>query len=167
MLLTILTFGIFRFWALTRTRRLVWSRMRVQGERLDYTGTGWELLRATLIVAVLFFAVQLAGSVVLELAPLAGQLFGLALLLAILVLTQAAVFGAQRYRLSRTLWCGIRGGMHGSMVDYGAKAFFYWTLAPISLLSQLRHAQTDNRGGAQASPRISSWASVGRRQGDA
>lgn len=37
VLFKILTLGIFRFWAITRYRRYIWSRMQFQGERFEYT----------------------------------------------------------------------------------------------------------------------------------
>ncbi|CAG4903117.1 hypothetical protein R52603_03045 [Paraburkholderia saeva] len=36
--LTVLTLGIYRFWATTNTHRYVWSSMRFQGTRFEYTG---------------------------------------------------------------------------------------------------------------------------------
>ena len=39
-LLTVLTLGIYRFWAKTRIRRYVWSSVSIDGDRLEYTWTG-------------------------------------------------------------------------------------------------------------------------------
>lgn len=41
--LTLITIGIYRFWAATRLRRYLWSNIRIGGDGLEYTGTGREL----------------------------------------------------------------------------------------------------------------------------
>jgi uncharacterized membrane protein YjgN (DUF898 family) len=137
LLLTIVTLGIFRFWAITRMRRYLWSRMSFQNSRLEYTGTGAEL----------FVGFLLAG---LVLAGIAVVAFGLSYLIAhyertlallpillfyviVLIFAFGAPFAAQRYRLSRTLWRGIRGGMRGSMFAYGLRALLYMLSLPFTL----------------------------------
>ena len=50
LLLTIVTLGIYRFWAKTRIRRYLWSQTEFLGDRFEYTGTGKELLIGFLIV---------------------------------------------------------------------------------------------------------------------
>ncbi|MGH8783223.1 YjgN family protein [Paraburkholderia sp.] len=131
LLLTIVTLGIYRFWATTAMRRYVWSRMRFQDERFEYTGTGGELFKGfllalgvligSIIVAEILGYVlhALTGSLILSLLPL------FALYVLIIVFAGGAFFSAQRYRLSRTLWCGIRGGMTGSMLQYGWHVLLY------------------------------------------
>ena len=57
LLLTIVTLGIYRFWAKTRIRRYLWSHTEFLGDRFEYTGTGKELLIGFLIVFT-FLAVQ-------------------------------------------------------------------------------------------------------------
>ncbi len=44
LILTILTLGIYRFWAKTKLRRYIWRHLMVGGESFEYTGTGKELL---------------------------------------------------------------------------------------------------------------------------
>ena len=52
--LTVLTLGIYRFWAKTRMRKYIWSSVNIGDDNLEYTGTGLEkfslkvLLRAQL-----------------------------------------------------------------------------------------------------------------------
>ena len=115
LLLTIVTLGIYRFWATARERRYLWSRSRFVDERLEWAGTGLELFVGFLIVLVLFgvpyfivsFGAQALiarGYETLGLALLAGSV------LAIFYLAGVARFRALRYRLSRTRWRGIRGG---------------------------------------------------------
>ena len=45
LVLLIITLGIYRAWARTNIRRYVWSSYTIAGDRLEYTGTGGELLR--------------------------------------------------------------------------------------------------------------------------
>lgn len=141
LLLTVITLGIYRFWAITRWRRYFWSHMRFQGERLEYTGRGLELFLGFLMAIAILIGL-IVGAVILAVlcrfiyAPLA-VLPILAIYVAIFILAFAARFSAQRYRLSRTLWCRIRGGMEGSALDYGARAFGYLLLQPFTLFQLL------------------------------
>jgi uncharacterized membrane protein YjgN (DUF898 family) len=137
LLLTIVTLGIYRFWAITRWRRYFWSRMRFQDERFEYTGRGGELFLGFLmaigiLIGLGIVAVLLSVGLRLIYAPLALVPI-LMLYVTIFILAWAARFSAQRYRLSRTLWCGIRGGMQGSALAYGARGVLYAVLLPFTL----------------------------------
>src|SRR6478752_7192366 len=54
--LRILTLGVYHFWGKTEVRQRIWSAVRIDGEPLDYRGTGGELFRGFLIV---FFVILL------------------------------------------------------------------------------------------------------------
>jgi uncharacterized membrane protein YjgN (DUF898 family) len=54
--LRILTLGVYHFWGKTEVRQRIWSAVRIDGEPLEYRGTGGELLRGFLIV---FFLILL------------------------------------------------------------------------------------------------------------
>ena len=137
LLWTVLTLGIFRFWAITRIRRYLWSRTRFQGERFEYAGTGGELF-----VGVLMALLMLIGAFVVA-GVLGGVLYAIWHPLAfvvvplfyagLIVLAAGAVFSAQRYKLSRTVWSGIRGGMTGSMLAYGVRSVLYAILTGLTL----------------------------------
>ncbi|WGS54288.1 YjgN family protein [Paraburkholderia sp. D15] len=139
LLLQIITLGIYRFWATTNTRRYVWSRMRFQGERFEYTGTGGELFKGFLLaIAIMFGAVvgAVVLSVILRAVTGSAALSSLPLILLYLVvavIAAGAYFSAQRYRLSRTQWRGIRGGMTGSSLVYGAYVLLYGLLCIVTL----------------------------------
>ncbi|MDE2007842.1 MAG: DUF898 family protein [Rhodospirillales bacterium] len=138
LLLTIITFGFYRFWAITRLRRYVWSHMRFQNERFEYTGTGVELfLGFILAMAIIIGLMMVFGLLSAGAALIARPLIVLPIVLlyvTIPILALAAIFSAQRYRLSRTLWRGIRGGMRGSAIRYGVRAFFYLLLSLLTFL---------------------------------
>ena len=53
LLLTIVTLGIYRFWAKTRERRYLWSHTRFIDDTLEWTGTGKELFIGFIMAAVL------------------------------------------------------------------------------------------------------------------
>ena len=53
LLLTIVTLGVYRFWATARERRYLWSRSRFVDERLEWAGTGLELFIGFVIVVLL------------------------------------------------------------------------------------------------------------------
>lgn len=130
-ILKILTLGIYSFWGKTEVRRRIWSFARLNGEPLEYTGTGKELFLGFLVV---FFAVLLpvliAGFVVVYAFPgnkTAIAAYQAAVYAAFLMLVGNAIYRAQRYRLSRTRWRGIRGSLEGSPAAYGWA--YFWTLA--------------------------------------
>ncbi|RAS20871.1 YjgN family protein [Paraburkholderia bryophila] len=139
LLLQIITLGIYRFWATTNTRRYIWSRMQFQGERFEYTGTGGELFKGFLLaIAIMIGAVVGAGVLSAILRAVTGSallaaLPLIALYILIAVVAAGAYFSAQRYRLSRTQWCGIRGGMTGSALVYGGYVLLYGLLCIVTL----------------------------------
>jgi uncharacterized membrane protein YjgN (DUF898 family) len=136
LLLSIVTLGFYRFWGKTRIRRYIWSRLSLSGDAFEYTGTGGELFIGFLIVVVLFFAASILRTVI-ELqsppdSPIPG-LTNLAFGLIVIYLVFVARYAAQRYRLTRTLWRGIRGGMTGSAWAWGFKAMLLGVLSAITL----------------------------------
>jgi len=127
------TLGIYRFWLTTDTRQYLWSNTEVLGEPLEYTGTARELLIGFLIaVAILIpfyafiFLLALSVEQLRELAGLVG--FVLATLLG-----HFAVYRARRYRLTRTVFRGVRFHQTGSAWHYALKAVLWWTLVILTL----------------------------------
>jgi uncharacterized membrane protein YjgN (DUF898 family) len=127
------TLGIYRFWLTTDTRQFLWSNTEVLGEPLEYTGTARELLIGFLIaVAILIpfyafiFLLALSVDQLRELAGLVG--FVLATLLG-----NFAVYRARRYRLTRTVFRGVRFHQTGSAWHYAVKAVLWWTLVILTL----------------------------------
>lgn len=124
LLLSVVTLGLYLFWARTRERRYLWSHTRFIDDRLEWTGTGLELLTGY-VLAVLLFGVPFAlinlvlGSAVMRGHEGIAALIGLALYLSVMSLTGIAIFRALRYRLSRTLWHGIRGGSDAQGFAFG------------------------------------------------
>ena len=130
-ILKILTLGLYGFWGKTEVRRRIWSFTRLNGEPLTYTGTGKELFLGFLIAFCFFMLPILLGGVAVAMmfgankaAIGAYQAF---IYLVIFFLIGNAMYRAQRYRLSRTTWRGIRGALIGSPQSYGWA--YFWTLA--------------------------------------
>lgn len=115
VLLIIVTLGIYRFWATARQRRYLWSRTDLIDDSLEWTGTGKEMFIGFLIVMAilipffLFFQFALPALIARGMEVAAFSL-AFAFYVGIFYLGGFARFRALRYRLSRSLWHGIRGG---------------------------------------------------------
>lgn len=127
------TLGIYRFWLTTDMRRFLWSNTEVLGEPLEYTGTARELLIGFLIaVAILipFYAFIFLLALNLELI---GQLAGVIGFVLATVLGHFAVYRARRYRLTRTVYRGVRFHQTGSAWHYAVLAVIWWIAVILTL----------------------------------
>ncbi|MFQ5565284.1 MAG: YjgN family protein [Paracoccaceae bacterium] len=134
--LTVLTLGLYRFWMITRLRRHYWNAIRIQGDPLEYTGTGLEKILGFL-VAIIILAVYLGLiNVVLTFIGMSyfdGNPFALQLsILAAVPLFFFAAYRARRYIMARTRWRGIRFGMDNGAWGYSVRALWYWFLTLIT-----------------------------------
>jgi uncharacterized membrane protein YjgN (DUF898 family) len=129
--LLMLTLGLYRFWLTTDVRQFLWSNTEVDAESFEYTGTARELLLGFLIaIAVLvplyavFFIIALAYG---------DPLSSLSGFLVLTVLGPYAVYRARRYRLTRTIYRGVRFHQNGSAWRYALCALLWWSLTFMSL----------------------------------
>ena len=117
-LLQLLTAGFYRFWFLTNIRRRLWSATSFDGDALEYTGRGRELLLGFLfamaILAPLFLAYFVLGLEIERFKAFAS----LPLTLFLYLFGQYASYRARRYRLSRTVWRGVRFWMEKDAWKY-------------------------------------------------
>ncbi len=136
-LLNIVTLTLWRFWGRTRVRQHLWAHTTINGEALEYTGKGSELFKSFLFVVFAFivpfyaltFGITFIGGEVLT------AVFGAFLLVLypfIFWLLGMAIYLAQRYRLSRTTWRGVRFGLPGSAKGYGWAFLGYLLLTLIT-----------------------------------
>ena len=134
--MTVLTVGLYRFWMVTRLRRYYWNSIRIQGDPLEYTGTGLEKILGFL-VAIIILAVYLGlvnilitfvGISFLEGNPYAQLLT----VFTALPLFFFAAYRARRYIMARTRWRGIRFGMDNGAWGYTIRALWYWFLTMIT-----------------------------------
>jgi uncharacterized membrane protein YjgN (DUF898 family) len=131
--LLVLTLGIYRFWFATDVRRYLWSSTEIGGETLEYTGLATELLGGFLVaIAILVPLYTALASAALALDAADGVIAGSGLLLVVL-LGQLALYRARRYRLTRTVFRGVRFDQHGAAWRYALYALFWWTLAVVTL----------------------------------
>ena len=134
--LTVLTLGFYRFWMVTRLRRHYWHAIRLQGDPLEYTGTGLEKILGFLI-AVIVLAVYLGivniGLAFLGLSYFQGDSFIiLASVTASMPLIFFAIYRSQRYIMARTRWRGIRFGMDHGAWGYSFRAMWLWFLTIVT-----------------------------------
>jgi uncharacterized membrane protein YjgN (DUF898 family) len=126
VLLTIVTLGVYRFWATARQRRYLWSRTEVIGDRLEWSGTGKEMFIGFLLVMVilvpffLFIQFLFPAMVARGKEGAAAGIVGL-FYIGLIYLGGFARFRALRYRLSRSWWRGIRGGSNDPGWNYGGE----------------------------------------------
>lgn len=134
--LTVVTLGVYRFWAKTRYRQYIWSRVRMQDEPFEYTGRGIHLFVGFAFVLFVVLPVITASNYGIELLiaqnPALGLMASFALLGGIFVLAQAGVYQARRYRMSHSAWRGIRFGQAGSAFGYAFLAAGCLVLAMFS-----------------------------------
>lgn len=133
LLLKIATLGIYGFWGRTEIRRRVWSAIRLDGEPLEYTGHGRELLLGFLVVfgIVMLPTIAVTLAATLFAGPAVGGAVQVATYIVFALLYGIGTYRAQRYRLSRTRWRGIRMRLAGSSWTYGWT--YLWTLALLPL----------------------------------
>ena len=136
-LLTILTLGIYSFWGKTEVRRRIWNAVRINGEPLEYTGTGWELFKGFLLAVLFLGGSAIVYGLIVGILAAGNELLAQILLLPLYVigfwLFGLAVYRTWRYRLRRTRWRGIRATLAGSPVKYANAHFLSGLLVPLSL----------------------------------
>lgn len=131
-ILLMVTLGIYRFWLATDVRRFLWSNTEIAGEALEYTGTSLELLIGFLVAIAILIPVY-AGFFLaaLDLGTL-GKLSSVIAFAALGVLGQYAIFRARRYRLTRTIYRGLRFHQEGSAWAYAFRAMLWWMVTALS-----------------------------------
>src|SRR6185312_11932557 len=127
------TLGIYRFWFATELRRFLWSNTEIVDETLEYTGTATELLTGFLVAIALLVPLYLGFALAaLSLGP-AGQLISTLSFPLLFFLGQFAVYRARRYRLTRTIYRGVRCHQGGSALRYAVCAVFWWLLIMLTM----------------------------------
>jgi uncharacterized membrane protein YjgN (DUF898 family) len=131
--LELITVGFYRFWLATDIRRHLWSNTQIDGDAAEYTGRGRELLIGFLFALAILVPVYLAYFLVsLEVSRLKA-FASFPLLTFFYVFGQFAVYRARRYRLTRTVWRGVRFWMDGSGWAYALRAALWALLAIVTL----------------------------------
>src|SRR4051794_37917709 len=131
--LLLVTLGIYRFWLATDVRRFLWSNTEIAGDGLEYIGTARELLLGFLIAIALLVPVNVAFFLAALGRGWLSQISGLLALIVLALLGQFAVYRARRYRLTRTVYRGIRFHQTGSAWRYAVCAIFWWGMIAATL----------------------------------
>ncbi|MET3896886.1 uncharacterized membrane protein YjgN (DUF898 family) [Devosia sp. UYZn731] len=121
------TIGLYRFWVTTWKRRFYWSNTEIHGDPLDYTGHALQLLIGFMLALIVFVPIY---ALFFYLSTQSGEVAvsGYAVVAVVLwFLTGYATYRARDFRLSRTLWRGIRFDQAGSAFGYAFRRFG-WTI---------------------------------------
>ena len=131
--LELVTLGFYRFWLLTDIRRHLWSNTLIDGDAAEYTGRGKELLIGFLVALAILVPIYL-GYFLIGLEAERYQAFASIPLIAFFYLFgQFAIYRARRYRLTRTVWRGVRFWMTGSGWIYALQASLWGLLMILTL----------------------------------
>jgi uncharacterized membrane protein YjgN (DUF898 family) len=131
--LELVTVGFYRFWLATDIRRHLWSNTVIDGDAAEYTGRGKELLIGFLFALAILVPIYLAYFLVTVEAERLKGFASIPLVLAFYAFGQFAIYRARRYRLTRTVWRGVRFWMDGSGWAYAWRATLWGMLALVTL----------------------------------
>jgi uncharacterized membrane protein YjgN (DUF898 family) len=131
--LELITIGFYRFWLATDIRRHLWSNTLIDGDAAEYTGRGRELLLGFLIALAIIVPVYMAYFLVSVEVSRFKAFAGLPLFAFFYLFGQFAIYRARRYRLTRTVWRGVRFWMTGSGWAYAARSALWLLLVIVTL----------------------------------
>jgi uncharacterized membrane protein YjgN (DUF898 family) len=131
--LVVVTLGIYRFWLATDVRRFLWSNTEVAGDTLEYNGLATELLVGFLFAVAILVPLYMVFAIVMlefDMVAIKPALIGFVLLA---LLGEYALYRARRYRLTRTVFRGLRFDQHGSPWRYAIYALLCWGIVIATL----------------------------------
>lgn len=126
------TLGLYRFWVTTMKRQFYWHNTSIDGDPLEYTGTPLQLLVGFLFALAIFLPLYVAFFYLsTQVGPVVLIGYGIAAAL-IWFLFGYASYRARDFRLSRTLWRGIRFDQKGNAWAYATRQFLWSLLVIVS-----------------------------------
>ena len=131
--LELVTVGFYRFWLATDMRRHLWSNTQIDGDAAEYTGRAKELLVGFLFALAILMPVYLAYFLAGLEAERYRAFASFPLVAFFYVFGQFAIYRARRYRLTRTVWRGVRFWMSGSGWAYAGRATLWGLLTAVTL----------------------------------
>ncbi len=131
--LELVTVGFYRFWLATDIRRHLWSHTMVDGDAAEYTGRGKELLIGFLFALAILVPIYLTYFLISVEAERFTAFASFPLVIAFYAFGQFAIYRARRYRLTRTVWRGVRFWMDGSGWAYAWRAMLWGLLVVLTL----------------------------------
>jgi uncharacterized membrane protein YjgN (DUF898 family) len=131
--LLMITLGLYRFWLATDIRRFLWANTEIDGESLEYSGTALELLQGFLFAIALILPIYTAFTItVLDLGAF-GNFLSTSAVLLLAFMSQYGIYLARRYRLTRTVFRGLRFHQTGNAVHYSICAVWWWGWTALTL----------------------------------
>ncbi|MEO8759203.1 MAG: DUF898 family protein [Devosia sp.] len=127
------TLGLYRFWQANWKRRFYWQNTVIDGEPLEYSGRAIQLLLGFFFALAFFLPIYI---VLFVLSMQDGDLIVFGYLGAAAIvwyLMGYAIYRARDFRLSRTLWRGIRFDQKGNAWAYGIRRFL-WSILMVPTL---------------------------------
>lgn len=123
LLLTIITFGIYYFWANVEQKKFVYHHTSFQGHRFEYTATGKEkfiaFLKVLAIALVAGFVLSLLiGFLVRALGPGVGVLFVLMFYLGIFAIIPIIQYRSYHFMLRRSRLNNIAFSLEGNEKEF-------------------------------------------------
>jgi len=131
--LELVTLGFYRFWLATDMRRHLWANTVIDGDAAEYTGRARELLIGFLIALAILVPIYLLYFLVSVEVEHMQALASIPLVASFYVFGQFAIYRARRYRLTRTVWRGVRLWMDGSGWIYAWWASVWLLLVIVTL----------------------------------
>ena len=123
ILLTLLTLGIYNFWAKTRTRKYIRQHLEFAGDRFNYTGTGQELFLGFIPFALFLGGILVFQLFLQKLLPAAAAAVSIVFSLGFTIAIPYLVYWSTAYKLSRTQWRNIRFGLSRKGTNSFAASF--------------------------------------------
>ncbi len=130
-LLTIVTLTLYYPWAKVKLLKYVYGSTALNGDRFSFAGTGKEVFVGYLktvfifgLLLALYFFLIASEQIVLGI---------IILYVCIFAIMPVAIHGSYRYRMSRTMWRGVRFGYRGNLKELFVN-FYKWILLTIITL---------------------------------
>ncbi|PCJ96157.1 MAG: hypothetical protein COA52_02210 [Hyphomicrobiales bacterium] len=140
ILLMVFTAGLYRFWYITQLRAYFWYNTKIAGFPLEYTGQPIELITGFCIAVAVLLPLYLVFFILSLGLEYGVMIANIGAFLALWFLSEYAVFRARRYRLTRTLYRGLRFNQSTRAAKYAAMSMVLWlgTIASLGWLWPMR-----------------------------
>ncbi len=116
LILTIITLGFYYPWAKVAYRKYLWNETEFKGSRFVFNGNGKEIFRGFVIAYVILVGFWI--SITFAAQSTYGLWFIGLFYILLLILLPFAIFGAWKYRVSRTSWRGIHFSFDGEFKEF-------------------------------------------------
>src|SRR5262245_41559299 len=131
--LLLCTLGIYRFWLATDQRRFLWANTEIAGDALEYTGTARELLIGFLIAIAVLVPIYAGFFLAAMDLGVLGRISGVLAFVLLALFGHFAIYRARRYRLTRTVFRGVRLHQTGSAWLYAAYSMGWLAVTLLTL----------------------------------